>query len=281
MLILVKTYGLITKSLKELGFRRELDIARANFLASETKMHESKRKKSELGTPAAMTKTSIVIFLLSLAFLLTGGVRAQSTLPPSQLDDVRQKVEELTEAELELAQEYELLVEDWETLLDDYQEYFSEYDNVYAKKYEALLGKYVLRIENGSYFADMEKLAKDIAKLQTELDADQPSIKREADNRKLYRTVASLQRQLDVLQGLYDEQIEQRLQNRLELAELVEKYLEQEWTAIVKKQEVGRRVEIERDKLLEKLQEAQRLADRPQSPFGVEAESVGATAGLL
>ncbi len=149
--------------------------------------------------------TILFAFALLLPFSETG---AQTVLwvyePPASSS---QKVAAPDETELEAAEEYQYFVERLEGLAHDYLKSFERFDEYYSIKYQALLQKLILKISEGKFCADPERLREEMEYLREVLHKQQEELVEESNNVKLHRLARKLERELEVMIEELDEEI--------------------------------------------------------------------------
>ncbi|UCG63035.1 MAG: hypothetical protein JSV52_07075 [Candidatus Zixiibacteriota bacterium] len=102
-------------------------------------------------------------------------------------------------ADIEAAEEYEHFVERVESLCFDYLNSFSKSDDYYAIRYQAHLQKIILKISQGKFCSDPERLLDEMVYLRDVLQKEQSELKEESGNLKLHRLSRNLERELSTM----------------------------------------------------------------------------------
>ena len=218
--------------------------------------NDRKERYFDLWSMFEMSKRTLLILLTVVTFLPLSGALAQSTLPPDEdLEDIRRRVAvALSDSDLETAQDYQDLIARLERVAYDYQESFSKYDQYYAKKYQAILQKMILRINEGEYCSNVETLSDNLEKVIEVLESQQEELKQDPDDRNLYKTSRRLRRELETLNDELQHEILEGLTERAVRIQ-VEKYLELDREKLKAKGKIYALTLLEHKELIKEIEE--------------------------
>lgn len=163
----------------------------------------------------------VVLFIPKLSTAEDKYVIAQ----PSERQAIRAYV--LDRDEIELAEEFHDIISQLEKIANDYQEYFEVIDNKYARKYQRVLIKILLKIDQGKYNGKIDYLYDDLTNFEKELALRERELKNNPEQKKFYRNVRSLRSQLDLLAEYIQEDLNERLKENEETLAEIKIYLHQ------------------------------------------------------
>lgn len=204
-----------------------------------------------------MHRIFVPILLLFIALTAAETGLAQTTVPPDPEIIIlsRPTVEALSADGLETAKDYQDFIDRLEKVAYDYQVYFSQVEDFHARKYEGLLQKMILEINDGAYCSDFEALSDDLENLIEDLDEHQDHFRNDVGDPKLYKLSRQLLRELEVY---YDELHDEILERMVEEAnrKRIEKYLVKERGGIDETRKIYMQTLVSHARLLEEVKKA-------------------------
>jgi tetratricopeptide (TPR) repeat protein len=199
-----------------------------------------------------MGKRILTIFLAIFLLLSFSNVQAQTRLivvDPDEDTGVRSK------NDLEAAEEYEDFIARLQKLAYDYQGYFAKFEEYYAIKYQALLQKLVLKVNEGKFCGEPEVLLEEIQYIMKVLHDQQDEIKTEVGNYKLYRLSRNLQRNLEVLSDELHEELMVDMESDL-IRDQISQYMQLEWQESEEARKIYEQTLKDHEKLVKAVEEA-------------------------
>ena len=134
----------------------------------------------------------------------------------------------LTRAERRFAEDYQEIIEKLEFLIRNHIEYFAEYKEFEGRKYQNLLLKTLINIENGTYCVDVDKLSNDVEKLITSLKSEEKILRDDKSLRKLYKNVRTLRTDFQMIEDILLDDISLQLDEHGSSIEKIKTYLVKE-----------------------------------------------------
>ncbi|UCD63886.1 MAG: DUF4097 family beta strand repeat protein [Candidatus Zixiibacteriota bacterium] len=198
-----------------------------------------------------MTKVLTVVLFPLIIFWSAGGAVAQSTVPPEEVEDPwDESLIILDKAKLLAAKDYEDFIHRLENLAYDYQTYYSEFSNYYAMKYQAELQKLIIRINEGRYCADVDRLTEDLREMARKFDVDRESLEGVPDRRSLLKLNKALHRDLELLEEELREDLAERLLKEETSRKLIQAYLIEQRKSLKETQKILVKTLKEREHLI-------------------------------
>lgn len=204
-----------------------------------------------------MTKRILTVFLALFLLFSFSNLKAQVWVSGSDRAEATAKAQ--GKAELETAKDYEDFIARLEKLAYDYQGYFSKHDEYQAKQYQALLQKLILKINEGKFCGDPERLLDEVDYLRKVLQEQEDELKHEVGNYKLFRLSRSLQRDLELMLDEMHEQILVEMETEIS-REKIKEYMEKERHSSREAREIYLQTLVDHKELAKQIEEAVKAA---------------------
>jgi len=167
----------------------------------------------------------LVSLLVIPAIAIPYTLRAQSTIPPSEVVDGERKKVTIT-----ISKDQERLIQDYldvlkylKALMNDYRSYFSTISTEQTSDYLEDLNFIMNELQGGTYLEHFERLSSDIKALQESIKAKEEALK-ESD-KKAFRLSLSFREELEEVKLLLQEDIVLQMEAHQESLESVKAYL--------------------------------------------------------
>jgi len=141
---------------------------------------------------------------------------------PTKVKPIKVK---LSPSIMRTAEEYGDVLNQLQDIIHDYHHYFSKINDKYSRKYQANLLNLLTKLEDGTYFGDVDNLLSDLNNFIVTLKSEQEKIESQDLSKKLYKNIKGLRKELVFIYELIKEDLYDQLEANRKAMPMIKEHL--------------------------------------------------------
>lgn len=179
------------------------------------------------GMRANMKNYLKIITIICCCVFFIGSVNSQIVPPP--VEDVPTKVKpikiKLSPSIMRITEEYGDVLDQLQDIIHDYHHYFSKINDKSSRKYQTDLLNLLTKLEDGTYYGDVDNLLNDLNSLIVTLKSEQDKIESQDVSKKLYKNIKGLRKELIFIFELIKENLYDQLEANRKSMPMIQEHL--------------------------------------------------------